>query len=381
MGKVNVLLKRSYVCTISVIAITAVLTLGITVFSHGVLLDEEDVHIFKGIYSLYGISVIPLLFAIIGGFGVWKEKKWALIVFAVGMILGCLFFIVLEISLPFAYQQMELMVKNKYLSLLPLSNLSESELSELDYTQSEFHCCGLTSLEDWENDIPESCQCDMDSSDECVDTYGSMRNDSGLNFSNVKPIRIYAKPCLPVLIQLGMSHVSIFIGITLAKTLLWMQVWDTAGQERFRTITQSYYRSAHGAMIAYDVTRGCTFDSVDHWIKEVELYGAANVLLVLIGNKCDLEEEREVPFEKACNLAKERGILAALETSAKESQNVEEAFLMMARELLSRNGLNVQQDEVEGNSMPRILLRENSRPINVSMGPYVPPEKEKKSCC
>uniref|UniRef100_A0A3B5MK05 Ras-related protein Rab-19 n=1 Tax=Xiphophorus couchianus TaxID=32473 RepID=A0A3B5MK05_9TELE len=160
-----------------------------------------------------------------------------------------------------------------------------------------------------------------------------------------------------------------------------MQVWDTAGQERFRTITQSYYRSAHGAMIAYDVTRGCTFDSVDHWIKEVELYGAANVLLVLIGNKCDLEEEREVPFEKACNLAKERGILAALETSAKESQNVEEAFLMMARELLSRNGLNVQQDEVESNSMPRILLRENSRPINVSMGPYVPPEKEKKSCC
>lgn len=160
-----------------------------------------------------------------------------------------------------------------------------------------------------------------------------------------------------------------------------MQVWDTAGQERFRTITQSYYRSAHGAMIAYDITRGCTFDSVDHWIKEVELYGAANVVLVLIGNKCDLEEEREVPFEKACNLAKERGILAALETSAKESQNVEEAFLMMARELLSRNGLNVQQGHVESDGMPRILLRENSRPIDVSIGAYVPPEKEKKSCC
>ncbi|MEQ2272427.1 hypothetical protein XENORESO_021786 [Xenotaenia resolanae] len=160
-----------------------------------------------------------------------------------------------------------------------------------------------------------------------------------------------------------------------------MQVWDTAGQERFRTITQSYYRSAHGAMIAYDITRGCTFDSVEHWIKEVELYGAANVLLVLIGNKCDLEEEREIPFEKACSLAKERGILAALETSAKESQNVEEAFLMMARELLYRNGLYVQQGDVERDGMPRILLRENSRPIDVSIGAYIPPEKEKKSCC
>lgn len=62
-----------------------------------------------------------------------------------------------------------------------------------------------------------------------------------------------------------------------------MQVWDTAGQERFRTITQSYYRSAHGAIIAYDITRHATFDSVTHWIKEVELYGASNVLLVLIG--------------------------------------------------------------------------------------------------
>lgn len=62
-----------------------------------------------------------------------------------------------------------------------------------------------------------------------------------------------------------------------------MQVWDTAGQERFRTITQSYYRSAHGAIIAYDITRRSTFESVTHWIKEVELYGASNVVLVLIG--------------------------------------------------------------------------------------------------
>lgn len=62
-----------------------------------------------------------------------------------------------------------------------------------------------------------------------------------------------------------------------------MQVWDTAGQERFRTITQSYYRSAHGAMVAYDITRRSTFESVPHWIREVEHYGAASVVLILIG--------------------------------------------------------------------------------------------------
>lgn len=158
-----------------------------------------------------------------------------------------------------------------------------------------------------------------------------------------------------------------------------MQVWDTAGQERFRTITQSYYRSAHGAMIAYDITRRSTFDSVAHWIKEVELYGAANVVLVLIGNKCDLEEEREVKFEEACNLAKEKEILAALETSAKESQNVEEAFMMMAKELMSRNGLHVQQGDTESDSTPRILLRANSRAVDCNVAATTPPEK--KSCC
>ncbi|XP_070710021.1 ras-related protein Rab-19-like [Pempheris klunzingeri] len=158
-----------------------------------------------------------------------------------------------------------------------------------------------------------------------------------------------------------------------------MQVWDTAGQERFRTITQSYYRSAHGAIIAYDITRRSTFDSVTHWIKEVELYGAANVVLVLIGNKCDLEDERRVQFEEACRLANEGGILAALETSAKESQNVEEAFMMMARELLARNGQNVQQGDEGSNNTPRVLLRANSRPVNGSVVANTP--SEKKSCC
>ncbi|XP_056131718.1 ras-related protein Rab-19-like [Lampris incognitus] len=159
-----------------------------------------------------------------------------------------------------------------------------------------------------------------------------------------------------------------------------MQVWDTAGQERFRTITQSYYRSAHGAMIAYDITRRATFESVTHWIQEVELCGAANVVLVLIGNKCDLESERQVRFQEACCLAKEREILVALETSAKESQNVEDAFMLMARELLSRNGLSVQQGDAASSRSQCVLLRTNSRPVNGTTATYSA-ASEKKSCC
>uniref|UniRef100_A0A8C5CSI0 Ras-related protein Rab-19 n=1 Tax=Gadus morhua TaxID=8049 RepID=A0A8C5CSI0_GADMO len=123
-----------------------------------------------------------------------------------------------------------------------------------------------------------------------------------------------------------------------------MQVWDTAGQERFRTITQSYYRSAHGALVAYDITRRPTFESVPHWIHEIRHYGAAGVVVILIGNKSDLQDERQVLFEEACTLAEDKGVLAALETSAKAAQNVDAAFILMARELLAQNGMPITNE-------------------------------------
>ncbi|KAM4572708.1 ras-related protein Rab-19 [Odontesthes bonariensis] len=143
-----------------------------------------------------------------------------------------------------------------------------------------------------------------------------------------------------------------------------MQVWDTAGQERFRTITQSYYRSAHGAMVAYDISRHSTFESVPHWIREVEQYGAASVVLILIGNKSDLHAQRQALFEDACTLAENHSALAALETSAKEAQNVEAAFILMARELMARNGMTIT-DESSQNS-PQFILSDNSHPVQVT---------------
>nr|XP_683305.3 ras-related protein Rab-19 isoform X2 [Danio rerio] len=150
-----------------------------------------------------------------------------------------------------------------------------------------------------------------------------------------------------------------------------MQVWDTAGQERFRTITQSYYRSAHGAMIAYDLSRRDTFDSLPHWIQALEQYGAASLVLVLIGNKCDLEAQRQVLFEDACTLAERSGALAALETSAKHHHNIEEAFQLMARELLVRHGGIHYQDNQSDS--PTVYLHSDSHPIEGE-------QLEKRSC-
>ncbi|XP_006185413.2 ras-related protein Rab-19 [Camelus dromedarius] len=150
-----------------------------------------------------------------------------------------------------------------------------------------------------------------------------------------------------------------------------MQVWDTAGQERFRTITQSYYRSAHAAIIAYDLTRQSTFESVPHWIHEIEKYGAANLVIMLIGNKCDMWEERHVLFEDACTLAEKYGLLAVVETSAKESKNIDEVFLLMARELIARNSLQLYGEGARSN------LCLDSSPVLIAQ---VPKEKTQCTC-
>ncbi|KAL1114774.1 hypothetical protein AAG570_007598 [Ranatra chinensis] len=117
-----------------------------------------------------------------------------------------------------------------------------------------------------------------------------------------------------------------------------LQIWDTAGQERFRTITQSYYRSANGVIIVYDITKKSTFLNLHRWIEEVRRYTASNVLLILVGNKCDLESLREVEFSEVqamCEYVPE--ILYVMEASAKDNTNIEDAFMGLATELKRRH--------------------------------------------
>ncbi|XP_018412690.1 PREDICTED: ras-related protein Rab-43 isoform X4 [Nanorana parkeri] len=124
----------------------------------------------------------------------------------------------------------------------------------------------------------------------------------------------------------------------LAGEKVQLQIWDTAGQERFRTITQSYYRSANGAIIAYDISKKKSFESVPRWIEDVKKYAGSNIVQLLIGNKSDIHDLREVPLQDAENLAKHYDIISVIETSAKISSNVEEAFVKMAMELMMRHG-------------------------------------------
>mmetsp|Transcript_11607 Transcript_11607/g.16472 ORF Transcript_11607/g.16472 Transcript_11607/m.16472 type:complete len:203 (-) Transcript_11607:197-805(-) len=114
-----------------------------------------------------------------------------------------------------------------------------------------------------------------------------------------------------------------------------LQIWDTAGQERFRTITSSYYRGAHGIIVVYDVTDRDSFTNVKQWLHEIERYACENVNKLLVGNKSDLESKRAIPAEEAKEFADSLGI-DFLETSAKNAENVEKAFMMMASQIKGR---------------------------------------------
>ncbi|KAJ2053920.1 Ras- protein Rab-1A, partial [Coemansia sp. S155-1] len=82
-----------------------------------------------------------------------------------------------------------------------------------------------------------------------------------------------------------------------------LQIWDTAGQERFRTITSSYYRGAHGIIVVYDITDNTTFGDVKQWLQEIDRYASEGVNKLLVGNKRDLEDARQVDYTAAKEFA------------------------------------------------------------------------------
>ena len=112
-----------------------------------------------------------------------------------------------------------------------------------------------------------------------------------------------------------------------------LQIWDTAGQERFRTITQSYYRSANGVVLVYDMTKAESFKNMTRWHEDVKKYAGKCLHKMLIANKCDLAQKREVSREDAQSFTEHYAIGDNLETSAKENSNIEEAFWRMAKNL------------------------------------------------
>lgn len=112
-----------------------------------------------------------------------------------------------------------------------------------------------------------------------------------------------------------------------------MQIWDTAGQERFRTITTSYFRGAHGILLAFDTTDKRTFANVTNWLTSITEHADGDVALLLIGTKADMTDKQAVSSKEAEQLAAQHNI-KYLPTSAKLNSNVKESFESLARAAL-----------------------------------------------
>ena len=113
--------------------------------------------------------------------------------------------------------------------------------------------------------------------------------------------------------------------------------WDTAGQERFKTITSAYYRGAHGILIVYDVSDKKSFGHIKDWLEDINKFTDNNPIKLIVGNKCDLVNEKQVTEEDKKLLKKQTGI-DIIETSAKNSFKITEAMEMITKKLMEKNG-------------------------------------------
>ncbi|VDN99216.1 unnamed protein product [Rodentolepis nana] len=153
-----------------------------------------------------------------------------------------------------------------------------------------------------------------------------------------------------------------------------LQIWDTAGQERFRTMTVAYYRGAHGIIMVYDVASKESFRNIEStWLEEIKRHARPDVIKILVGNKSDLEEHRQITYEEGAEFAKLHG-MEFFETSAKNASNVEKAFFVLASRLLKLfRQQRLSQMQLEGDQSNTIVI---GRTESINANQY-----SSSSCC
>ena len=128
-----------------------------------------------------------------------------------------------------------------------------------------------------------------------------------------------------------------------------VQLWDTAGQERFRTIAKSYYKGAHGIVLMYDVTNRKTYDNIKKWLNQIRDETGNRISIILVANKIDCKELRQVTKEEGESLAKSCN-LSIFEASAKDSINVKESFQFLAEKISENISTIITQNATQLNN-------------------------------
>ncbi|CAD8086282.1 unnamed protein product [Paramecium primaurelia] len=155
-----------------------------------------------------------------------------------------------------------------------------------------------------------------------------------------------------------------------------LQLWDTAGQERFRSLIPSYIRDSQAAIICYDITNEKSFQDLQKWIEDVKDERGDEVLIYILGNKIDLEQERQIQTDVAEAKAKELGASFS-EVSAKSAHNVSEFFKRLSYDLQGTPNEQQQQQQPQKVQQP---LQQN-QPQQLKPNDATEDKKQGGGCC
>uniref|UniRef100_A0A8C8EXJ0 RAB6A, member RAS oncogene family n=2 Tax=Oncorhynchus TaxID=8016 RepID=A0A8C8EXJ0_ONCTS len=139
-----------------------------------------------------------------------------------------------------------------------------------------------------------------------------------------------------------------------------LQLWDTAGQERFRSLIPSYIRDSAAAVVVYDITNVNSFQQTTKWIDDVRTERGSDVIIMLVGNKTDLADKRQITTEEGEQRAKELNVLF-IETSAKTGYNIKQLFRRVAAAL---PGMESTQDKSREDMIDIKLEKPPEQPIS-----------------
>ena len=152
--------------------------------------------------------------------------------------------------------------------------------------------------------------------------------------------------------------------INISSKVFRIQIWDTAGQENFRSITRAYYKNSVCALVVYDISSRDSFNNVTSWIEDCKNQSPKTIFMVLVGNKCDLEDKRQVSYEEGRELADKNEMLF-FESSAKDGINVDEIFENSAKEIAKKIEQGYYDLETDSCGIKKGINRSNVQQIQL----------------
>ena len=163
--------------------------------------------------------------------------------------------------------------------------------------------------------------------------------------------------------------------VTVQNKSIKLQIWDTCGQEIYKSLISNFYRNSALAMLVYSIDNKKSFMDINKWLKEIRIQSSPDIKIVLIGNKADLEDKREVSYEEGKKFMEENEILYFKEASAKSGLNAKEIFNEAARVLYE------EYMDFVGKVKDITFNRSNESSINSSKLKSFHEPKKKKKCC